>query len=225
MSESPRTRIVRSGHPAAEFVERGGTGTPGGEPSSALDEVIDAVAREMTNLEAPAGLRAEVMARVEESDPRRGFAWPRWALAAGAVVVVMAAVAMWRPIGPGNVRGTGLSRPEQRRGASPAEAEGRRRQPGVLEGTSMRGTGLSASPPSATTGPRRSSASEVAQPGVEDATADFGPPPLASPPPIAIDALGPGAIEIGELQVPALGPIQPLAIKDISIGSNEPQRR
>jgi len=204
-----------------------------------LDAAIDAVAREMTNLEAPASLRAEVLARIEAPAAGRWLGWQRWSLAAGAAVVVIAAVAIWWPTGPGDVRGTG-------RQAGVTDAPSVRSaefQPGVSDAPSGRSAGLQARGtgtaavrdiglPRPEPGQREARGTGSAsvrgtepEPRVDEATPDFGPAPLAGPPPIAIDALAPGAIDIAEMQVPALEQIQPIAIKDIPIGSTDPQRR
>ena len=63
---------------------------------SDLDQAIDAVAREMTRMDAPATMRADVLARIEGGRTRAAAGLPRWAWAAGMAVVVLFSFSSFR---------------------------------------------------------------------------------------------------------------------------------
>ena len=61
-----------------------------------LNAAIDIVAREMTEMDPSAALRARVLERIEQDRQRPGFAVPRWAWVGVAAVTVLAvATGMW----------------------------------------------------------------------------------------------------------------------------------
>src|SRR5512137_1932618 len=82
---------------------------------SALDRVIDAVAREMTDAEPTGALRARVLDEIARGPRRPGFALPRWAWAgAAAAVVLTAASAVWMATRPADERSAAVQVAESR---------------------------------------------------------------------------------------------------------------
>ncbi len=89
-----------------------------------LDATIDSVAREMTDAEPSAGLRASVLDAIERRGRRRTPSFPRWAWAGAAAVLLLAvATATWLSR-PARVPPDGGSTLEAARGASAAVQPG-----------------------------------------------------------------------------------------------------
>jgi len=189
-----------------------------------LDAAIDVVAREMTSLDAPATLRADVLAEIAGGGRPGRFALPRWAWAATAaaafaVVVLVAAIWMTRPA-PEPESSAAL------RGAAPASAgAGRTAGGGSPDAVVAAAGSMSGGLQNAAPGSRRAGAASAAAPDANSAEPDAGPAPLAAPQPIAVADLGPAVIEVTGIEVAPLNQLQPLAIKDISVGSTDPIRR
>ena len=189
-----------------------------------IDRAIDVVAREMTALDASAGMRAEVLARIESAPPRTGLgSLPRWATAASLAVVVLAVAAVvWfeRPGGrPESVAGrpnspttnaTGGARSEPRASQTLASAGPASTAPAEVR--SVRNGNPAAGGGAAT-----------AEPG-ETATAEIdgmGPAALAPPDPIVLAAVGPAALHIPDIGIEPIGELKPITIQDIPVGSTE----
>ncbi|MEI6670126.1 MAG: hypothetical protein WCP29_18410, partial [Acidobacteriota bacterium] len=87
-----------------------------------IDLVIDAVARDMTRVDAPPSMRASVLARIERQGGESGSGWPRAAWAAGfAVAVLVITAAVWFAT-PGRQPGVGADSMMATRGAAPVPA-------------------------------------------------------------------------------------------------------
>jgi len=191
---------------------------------SQIDEAIDLVAREMTNLDAPAGMRAEVLARIESAPSRTGFALlPRLATAVSLAVIVLAVAAVLWFARPAN-------RPETVAAinhSSPAQAP-RAAKPETRSSETPAHTGLASTTPAGTrTGAATGPAAGGAIPAQPDqnatGAADMGPAALAQPEPIVIAALGPDALQIPAIGVEPIGDLKPITIQDIPVGSTENQ--
>ncbi|MCX6545896.1 MAG: hypothetical protein NTV05_15965 [Acidobacteria bacterium] len=179
-----------------------------------LDQAIDAVAREMTALDAPAGMRAEVLARIE-SAPRPGSAvLPRWALAAGvAVLVLTVATALW------------VARPGDRPESATARHDTSSTPAAVTTPSQPQPSGNLVSAGLETGGTAKPVARGVAAVQPDEnviPTPEMGPTALARLDPIVIPELGPEAIHIPDIDIEPLGDLKPITIPDISVGSGEP---
>jgi hypothetical protein len=191
----------------------------GQKATSGLDHAIDLVAREMTNLDAPAGTRVAVLARIENAPARTGSTLlPRWAWAPGVAVVVLAvSAAVWfaRP----------AVRPESvtvRHDASSTPAAGTT-QPQPRPSETLASAGAAASLlPGLTVEPR---AAAVQPEEIATAAPEMGPAALPQPEPIVLAALGPDALQIPDISIAPFGDFKPITIQDIPVGSTEIQRR
>ncbi len=203
-------------------------GSPGTSPAncegaSSLDDAIDVVAREMTNIDAPARLRADVLVRIEETPRSATALLPRWAIAAGMAVVVLAVTAAVWLARPGDRPGLVVSKHDssstQARGGVRAKTQplGIQASVGVAESAQT-----DARPGGA--GGAVARAAVAAQPD-QTATAapEMGPAALGQPEPIAIAALGPNALHIPAIGIEPLGELKPITIQDLPVDSGEPQ--
>jgi hypothetical protein len=108
-----------------------------------LDVAIDRAVRQMMAVDPPVGLRHRVLARLRDQEaPGWGFL-PRFAMAGGALAVIVLAVVMMRP-------GVGVVPPEQSTVASTTAPEPQPAPPAVAEAPPSVVT-----PPPAVAGPRR----------------------------------------------------------------------
>jgi len=219
-------------------------GRPGSSPAdsettSPLDQAIDAVAREMTALDSPAGMRADVLARIEDV-PRPGSALlPRWALAAGMAVLVLAvAAAVWfaRPGGrlesvtarhdTSSMPAAGATQVQPEAsgavaGAGPVTAGTER---GLQPSGTLASTALATNTrPAGDAGTAAGGAAAVQPDENATATPEMGPAALAQLDPIVIAAIGPDAIHVPDIGVEPLVDPKPITIQDIPVGSSEPQ--
>jgi len=220
-------------------------GSPGsspasGEAASDLDQAIDVVAREMTALDAPAGMRADVLARIEGL-PRPGTALlPRWAWAAGLAVLVLAvAAAVWFAR-PGDraesvtAKQDSSSMPAAGATQSQLQASGTLAsagsvtsgtEPGPQPSRTLASTALAITArPAGGAGPAASGAAAAEPDQNATDTPEMGPPALAQLDPIVIAAIGPDAIHVPDIGVEPLVDPKPITIQDIPVGSGEPQR-
>jgi len=185
-----------------------------------LDDAIDAVAREMTALEASASMRGVVLDRIARERQHAGFAGfdaRRWAWAGVAAVLVIGLAAGLVLLRPGAGREVGTPQP----GAAPTFAHA---EPAAVTSQPVVAVPASAAAERvASRGPRPPV--QRVQPEPRGLAADAGPAPLAGPDAIDIAPLGPDAITIPELGVTPLGEIQPLTITPAGPGQGEPQRR
>jgi hypothetical protein len=195
--------------------------------STPLDHAIEVAAREMTSVDAPGSMRAAVLARIETAPG--GFArLPRWAMAggvAGLALAVAFAVWMMRPVStPDAVTATQTTPAASPTGGSRPESDSAQTLARLTPVT----TGSASVPASgAVRNGAASSGAAAAILAVDGATGrlEMGPPPLAAPAPIVIDALAPVAIAIPEIGIAPLGDLKPITIQDMTTGSTEPQRR
>jgi len=203
----------------SDFLGSPGSSPADSEPTSSLDQAIDAVAREMTALDAPAGMRAEVLARIE-SERERSAGWlPRWAWAGGVAVVVLAMASTVWFARPGDRSESAAARHDT--SSMPAAGAPQSQQPasGELAGAALAaGTQLAGA-----TGPAARDAAAAEPDPNATATPEMGPPPLAQSAPIVLVALGPDAIHIPDISIDPLGDLKPITIQDIPVGSGEPQ--
>jgi len=221
-------------------------GRPGSSPAdsettSSLDQAIDAVAREMTALDSPAGMRADVLARIEDV-PRPGSALlPRWALAAGMAVLVLAvAAAVWfaRPGGrlesvtarhdTSATPAAGATASQPSRNLASAGLVTRATTPGPQPSGALTMTGPAAGIPARAlsgggAGTAAGGAAAVQPDENATATPEMGPAALAQLDPIVIAAIGPDAIHVPDIGVEPLVDPKPITIQDIPVGSSEPQ--
>ena len=186
-----------------------------------MDLAIDEVAREMTAMDAPAGMRAAVVERIEGAARSGRLMMPRWALAAGTAVVVLAvAAAVWfaRPaVRPESVNAKHVVSSRPATGPDRSQAQPER---------SLASTALAAGVPAGSTAPGRAGAAVAGQADANQTAApEMGPAPLPGPDPIVLADLGPHALAITSISVTPLEDIQPIAIKDIPVGPTETQRR
>jgi len=219
-------------------------GSPGSSPAdsettSSLDRAIDTVAREMTALDSPAGMRADVLARIEGA-PRPGTALvPRWAWAVGLAVVVLAVSATVWFAGPGRrpesvtvrhdtssmpAAGATQIQPEASgavAGAGPVTAG---TEPGPQPSGTLTSTALATNTrPVGDAGTAAGGAAAVQPDENATATPEMGPAALAQLNPIVIAAIGPDAIHVPDIGVEPLVDPKPITIQDIPVGAGEPQ--
>ncbi|MCX6538457.1 MAG: hypothetical protein NT151_05915 [Acidobacteria bacterium] len=211
-------------------------GSPGSspadsEPASAIDQAIDVVAREMTRMEAPATMRAEVLARIEGEGERAAGQLPRWAWAAGMAVIVMAVAATVWFGRPGDQPESVTARHDSSSIPAAGAAKPQPQPSGTLANAGLATGAGSARHSQSQSAPVRTGVRHGAgvtggnTPAAETAGAveETGPSPLAQPDPIAIAALGPDAIHIPDIGVEPLVDLKPITIQDIPVGSTEIQ--
>jgi len=201
-----------------------GSGNPeDGRTPDAIDHAIDVVAREMTNVDAPAGLRAAVLARIENASPRSGMArLPRWATAASLAIVVLAVAAVvWieRPGGRPESVGARVD------SATATATGGAKSEPRSSETLASAGPAAAAPADARTSrngGPVAGGGAATAEPGENVTRADdAGPAALAPPDPIVLAAVGPAALHIPDIGIEPIGELKPITIQDIPVGSTE----
>jgi len=203
----------------SDFLGSPGSSPADSEPTSSLDQAIDAVAREMTAVDAPATMMAEVLARIEGERERSAGWLPRWAWAGGVAVVVLAMASTVWFARPGDRSESAAARHDT--SSMPAAGAPQSQQPasGELAGAALAaGTQLAGA-----TGPAARDAAAAEPDPNATATPEMGPPPLAQPEPIAFVALGPDAIHIPDIGIGPIGDLKPITIQDIPVGSGEPQ--
>jgi len=196
-----------------------------GTPSAELDDVIDAVAREMTEGEPSGALRARVLERIEQGRRRSPIIVPRWAWAgaATATLILAVAAAVWMT---GPVPGSRDARPtvaEQRSGSpslSPAGIEAQARQPAdVAPEAAAASIRLAAGPR-----PGRGAVSRGAQAAeVNAAEVAHAVPALAEIAPLQFSTVGPGPLEIAAVEVAPLPAMTSIDIASLDPGSNDTQ--
>jgi len=203
----------------SDFLGSPGSSPADSEPTSSLDQAIDAVAREMTAVDAPATMMAEVLARIEGERERSAGWLPRWAWAAGVAVVVLAMASTVWFARPGDRSESAAARHD----SSPTLATGGARsepQPsGVLASAAL----AAGTQPAGAAGPAARDAAAAEPDPNATATLEMGPAALAQPDPIAFVALGPDAIHIPDIGIEPIGDLKPITIQDIPVGSGEPQ--
>ena len=206
-----------------EVLRSPGSSPASGEAGLSLDQAIDVVAREMTALDAPAGMRAEVLARIEGA-PRVGSPlMTRWTTAASVAVVVLAVVAtVW------------FARPGERtesvnathNTSSTLATSGARPEPQPSEKLTARGLAASmpaGDQPSAGVRPATRGAVSV-QPGQDlHPRPEMGPAALVALEPIVLAKVGPDAIHIPDIGIEPLADLKPITIQDIPPGSTDSQ--
>lgn len=194
-----------------------------------LDDAIDVVAREMTDLEPRAALRALVLERIEQARTRTGLIVPRRAWAGVAAVAVLAVVTgLWltrtlpQPNAPqSSVAATRTAAPGAVGAASPRKPV----QPAAGPGT------MSASPaahPGPGTRARQLPASrgtqatrETAAGAVTEAAALV--PALADIEPLRFSNVGPDALDVPGVVVAPLDVVPTLEIPGLNPGSTDTQ--
>jgi hypothetical protein len=205
-----------------------------------IDLAIDGAVREMLDVEPPAGLRARVIAQIEESHPasafdsshvasafRRKFAFSRrlWWIAApltGAAIILLAVLLPHRdtngplsvPASPTVARGeptTGLPPTASRQ--APAGAE-QAHSPATRATAPRVVTDGAVRPPRRGRAERPGSRAIVTATGAEAATVDVA--PLRSMSPIAVAAVRPPALEDQEIAITPLRTIADVQVAPLS---------
>lgn len=179
-----------------------------------LNRAIDNVARDMVSAESPASLRATVMARIEEDTHRPGFGFARWAWGTAGTAVIAVAIGTWLNMPPRQPRPEGsfvnVAAPA---GPPPAVSSGAPPLATLFQVAAVAQTPVAARRRTPVSRPEHGLAWEA------------GPEPLAVPPPIAIEALGPDSLEIPEIHIAPIADIEPITIPAAGPGLPEPQRR
>jgi len=187
-----------------------------------VDAAIDAVAREMTDAEPSAALRARVLDRIEQGGRRSSPALPRWAWAgAAAGVVLFVATAVWvvRPApAPRDARATPA---EQRPAGPPPAAPGAERPAIQPAATSVRAAspdGVSASAGRT----RRAVAAPGARPA-EAAEAFDTVPALAAIEPLRLASVEPAPLHVADMEISPITEMPSIEIPSLDAGSHDIQ--
>jgi hypothetical protein len=200
-----------------------GEAAPSLDQAADLDHAIDVVAREMTAVDASAGMRAAVLVRIEGERERSAGWLPRWVWAAGVAVVVLAVAATVWFGRPGDRSESAAARHDT--SSMPAAGAPQSQQPasGVLASAGLATDTRTGTQPAGDAGLAARDAAAAEPDPNATATPEMGPPPLAQSAPIVLVALGPDAIHIPDISIDPLGDLKPITIQDIPVGSGEPQ--
>jgi hypothetical protein len=194
-----------------------------------LDAAIDVVAREMTDLDPSAAMRAQVLERIEQGRRRPGLVLPRWAWAGVAATMVLAvATGLWliRPVqGP---RGSERTVAERRApGPNLSDAELPRQvaqaggEPGATAASPAGRPALSArAQPGPTTRGAQSAVATSAGAVAED---DALVPALAAIEPLRFSAVEPTGLHIPGVEVAPLDALPTIDIPSLNPGSTDTQ--
>jgi len=210
-----------------------GTQEAPGQPHVDLDAAIDAVAREMTDVEPSASLRARVLDAIEQQQRRPALAFPRWAWAgAGTLVLALAlATSIWMTRSapePGHA-GTTVAEhsapaPVRSAVAPPATAPGSDRGTAVAAATTapdrrsamVRAARLAAVPES-----RRASNAAARDEALVPALAEIAPLAFSQVDPSPLNVLG---VEVTPLDIAPLVDIPSLEHGSAEDRSSEPRK-
>ena len=195
-----------------------------------IDAAIDVVAREMTDLDPSAALRARVLERIEQGRRRPGLVLPRWAWAGVAATMVLAlATGVWltrsvqRPGGPeGNMAQQRAAEPNLADAALPRQSVRPGGEPGATAATPPAGrAALSAR---AQRGPAtrgaQSTAGSAAEAAADDATLV---PALADIEPLRFSAVEPAPLDVPVVEVAPLNAVPTIDIPSLKPGSTDTQ--
>jgi hypothetical protein len=193
-----------------------------------LDSVIDAVAREMTEFEPSASMRARVIERIEQGRRHPSHLVPRWAWTGAAAAVLLAvATAIW-VAGPAPARkGATTAAAVQASGGRPPAAATSTRPPArpVSESAEAAGTAAGAAAGAATGArinraatPRRARAASV-----EPADDVNRVPALADIEPLRFGSVEPDPIRIAAVTVAPFPEMTPIDIPGLGPNSNDTQ--
>jgi hypothetical protein len=194
-----------------------------------LDAAIDVVAREMTDLDPSAAMRARVLERIEQDRQRPGFALPRWAWAGVSAVVVLAvATGLWltRSVpGPGGSEGTVVERRAAAPNLSDAALPRQSAQPGGEPAATLVSPAgrpdLSARAQLATA---TRGAQSTAGTAAEEATEYAGHvPALADIEPLRFSTVEPAALHFPSVEVAPLDALPTIDIPSLNPGSTDTQ--
>ena len=194
-----------------------------------IDAAIDVVAREMTDVDPSAAMRAQVLERIEQGRRRPGLVLPRWAWAGVAATMVLAvATGLWlaRPVqGPGGSEGTVA----EQRAAGPKLANATAPRPSARPGTGPGPTAASpAGRPALSARAQLGPATHGAQSAVGTAAGavaedDALVPALAAIEPLRLSAVEPAGLHIPGVEVAPLGALPTIDIPSLNPGSTDAQ--
>jgi hypothetical protein len=192
-----------------------------------IDAAIDVVAREMTDLEPSAALRAQVLERIEQGRRRPGLVLPRWTWAGVAATMVLAvATGLWltRPMPEPRgfkdivaaqraaapiLPGAALPRPSAQPGGEPGATAA---SPAGRTDSGVRAQRVSATPGTRTT--LGADAGEVADGGALV-------PALADITPLGFSTVEPAALHIPWVEVAPLDALPTIDIPSLNPGSTD----
>jgi hypothetical protein len=186
-----------------------------------LDAAIDAVAREMTEGEPSAALRARVLEQIEHGRRRSLPVGPRWAWASAAAVLTLAvltAVWVFRPVpAPGGAQTAVAER--QAGGPSPAAAGPSRRErpPSAVSPAD----GPSVTRPAVAGRAGRDALIRTVQARTFEDTHPV--PALAEIEPLRFTAVEPDPLQIAAVEVAPLPPMSTIDIPSLDPGSGDIQ--
>jgi len=192
-----------------------------------LDAAIDVVAREMTEVDPPASLRAQVLERIEQGRRRPGLVLPRWTWTGLAATMVLAvATGLWltRPMpeprgskdivaaqrgGRSDMTVAALSRPPAQPGGEPGAT--------AASPAGRTGSGVYAQRVSATPGTRSTMGTDAGE------VADGGAlvPALAEIEPLRFSTFEPAALHIPGVEVAPLDARPTIDIPSLNPGSTD----
>lgn len=199
-----------------------GRGTTG--PDLELDAIIDAVAREMVSAEAPAGLRTQVLERLERDGRRVSPAAAlRWAWAPALALVLAVAAGTWFYTRDVPIRRDDRSRPASVAIARSTEAAG----PTAAAGTPAAGAGTMEAAPRGSGQAGRRVRGRRASATFSGASADEFPvvPALADIEPLTFPGIEPVHLNIPGVDVTPLDVIPPLEIPDLVLDATDSRSR
>ena len=194
-----------------------------------IDAAIDVVAREMTDLEPSAAMRARVLERIEQDRQRPGFALPRWAWAGVAATMVLAvATGLWltRPLaGPNGLEGTVAERrapaPKSSDRTPPRQVAQAGGEPGATAASRAGRPALSAraQPGLATRGAQSAVETSAGAVAEDDALV----PALADIEPLRFSTVEPAALHVPSVEVAPLDALPTIDIPSLNPGSTNTQ--
>jgi hypothetical protein len=193
-----------------------------------LDAAIDVVAREMTDLEPSAALRAQVLERIEQGRRRPGLVLPRWTWAGVAATMALAvATGLWltRPMPePRGSEGTVAERraaaPNSSDRTPPRQVAQAGSEPGAMPSSS---TGQPAPGARALRMPKRGAQSAAGIAAGAAAEDDGRVPALAEIEPLRFSAVEPAALHIPGMEVVPLTAVPTIDIPSLNPGSTDTQ--
>jgi hypothetical protein len=194
-----------------------------------LDAAIDLVAREMTDREPSAAMRAQVLERIEQGRRGPGLVLPRWAWAGVAATMVLAvATGIWltRPLaGPNGSEGLVAERRAPAPTSSDRTPTGQVAQAGGEPGATAaspagRPTLSARAQPGPATRGAQSAGATSAGAAVED---DVLVPALADIEPLRFSPVAPAALHVPSVEVAPLDPLPTIDIPSLNPGSTNTQ--
>jgi hypothetical protein len=181
-----------------------------------LDLAIDAVAREMTDVESPGDLRARVFERIEQERRRPVFALPEWAWAGAAASLLLAILtAIWfaRPVQvPG---GSDATVAEQRVTSPPVPPAAQPQRPVETPDSSVARPVLA--PRGTHPGPLRTVEAGASEMAEETSLVSA----LAEIQPLKFSTVEPGPLQIADVEVAAFPTMPEIDMPSLNPGTNE----